>query len=363
MSKTRKPIAFDPNDPAVQVDAGFAAAQETVIREKPKTPRKSGIQAKEKAKPSTDNTISQISMMADDADDTRQLPATLETKRRRGVRWGTLLLSALGALVSFAAGLAITDLVESLFARADWLGWTALGLAAIAGIAFLMICMREIAALMRLRKISQLHDASARATRDKDIGEAKIVVATLKTIYAGRSDCSWGLARLNEAEEQVFDADDLLKVAERDLMKNLDVRAAQEIARAVRRVSVVTAVSPAALLDMGFVLVANISMLRKLAALYGGRPGAIGLFRLSRLVIAHLTVTGGIAIGDGLLQQVFGHGVAAKLSARLGEGVLNGLFTARIGLAALAVCRPLPFQTLAPPTIKELMSEVALPTK
>ncbi|MBZ0215233.1 MAG: DUF697 domain-containing protein, partial [Fimbriimonadaceae bacterium] len=68
-------------------------------------------------------------------------------------------------------------------------------------------------------------------------------------------------------------------------------------------------------------------------------------------------------VGDGLLQQVFGHGVAAKLSARLGSGVLNGLFTARIGLAALAISRPLPFQTLAPPTIKALMSEVALPTK
>ena len=62
-----------------------------------------------------------------------------------------------------------------------------------------------------------------------------------------------------------------------------------------------------------------------------------------RHVIAHLAVTGGIAAGDSLIQQMLGHGVAAKLSARLGEGVLNGLLTARLGLAAIDVARPLPF--------------------
>jgi putative membrane protein len=44
-----------------------------------------------------------------------------------------------------------------------------------------------------------------------------------------------------------------------------------------------------------------------------------------------------------VLQQIVGHGVAARLSARLGEGVLNGLLTARVGLSAMAVCRPTPF--------------------
>ena len=68
-----------------------------------------------------------------------------------------------------------------------------------------------------------------------------------------------------------------------------------------------------------------------------------------RHVIAHLTVTGGMAAGDSLVQQMLGHGVAAKLSARLGEGVLNGLLTARLGLAAIEVARPLPFAALPPP--------------
>jgi len=59
-----------------------------------------------------------------------------------------------------------------------------------------------------------------------------------------------------------------------------------------------------------------------------------------------------------LIQQVMGHGIAAKLSARLGEGVLNGLLTARLGLAAIEVARPLPFNALRAPTLADLAGDL-----
>jgi putative membrane protein len=70
------------------------------------------------------------------------------------------------------------------------------------------------------------------------------------------------------------------------------------------------------------------------------------LIRPLRHVIGHLAITGGMAVGDSLVQQMLGHGIAAKLSQRLGEGVVNGLLTARLGLAAIDVTRPLPFTAL-----------------
>jgi hypothetical protein len=69
-------------------------------------------------------------------------------------------------------------------------------------------------------------------------------------------------------------------------------------------------------------------------------PGFVGMARLGRAVLAHLAVTGTIAMGETLIQQIVGHGLAARLSARLGEGVVNGMMTARIGIAAMDVCRP-----------------------
>jgi putative membrane protein len=76
-------------------------------------------------------------------------------------------------------------------------------------------------------------------------------------------------------------------------------------------------------------------------------------------VIAHLAVTGSIAAGDSLVQQILGHGIASKLSARLGEGVVNGLMTARIGIAAMDLLRPLPFKALRRPGIGDFMGDLA----
>jgi putative membrane protein len=102
------------------------------------------------------------------------------------------------------------------------------------------------------------------------------------------------------------------------------------------------------------VLLNALGLIRRLAVLYGGRPGTLGLLKLFRRVVSHLAVTGGMAVTDSLVQQVIGHGLAAKLSARLGEGVLNGLLTARLGLLAIDLTRPLPFAELPRPALNEL---------
>ncbi|MFL4999478.1 MAG: TIGR01620 family protein, partial [Xanthobacteraceae bacterium] len=157
---------------------------------------------------------------------------------------------------------------------------------------------------------------------------------------------------------EIIDGADLVRLAERELMAPLDQDARRLVAAAAKRVSVVTAVSPRAAVDMAFVFITVIVLVRRLADLYGARPGALGLVRLLRLTITHLAVTGGMAASDSLIQQVLGHGVAAKVSARLGEGVLNGLLTARLGLAAIEVARPLPFAALPKPAIGDLAGDL-----
>ncbi len=82
------------------------------------------------------------------------------------------------------------------------------------------------------------------------------------------------------------------------------------------------------------------------------------MLRLMRDVLAHLAVTGSLAVGDGIVQQILGHGLASKLSARLGEGVVNGLMTARIGIAAMDLCRPLPFKSLKRPGIGDFIGDL-----
>ena len=46
-------------------------------------------------------------------------------------------------------------------------------------------------------------------------------------------------------------------------------------------------------------------------------------------------------------------------SARFGEGAVNGILTARIGLAARDVCRPIPQEPEAKETLTALIREIA----
>jgi putative membrane protein len=97
-----------------------------------------------------------------------------------------------------------------------------------------------------------------------------------------------------------------------------------------------------------------VRLVRRVAEIYGGRPGLLGLVKLARSIGAHIAITGGMAVGDSLLQQLVGHGIASRISARMGEGVLNGLLTARVGLSALAVCRPMPFSVDKAPGVSDV---------
>jgi putative membrane protein len=167
------------------------------------------------------------------------------------------------------------------------------------------------------------------------------------------------MSRLAEHEGDIMNSSELLCLAERTLVAPLDPVARGIVAASAKRVTVVTAVSPGALIDMLFVAGENLRMLRRLATLYGARPGTLSLLKLARMVVTHIVLTGGIALGDDVIQQLVGHGLTAKLSARLGEGLFNGALTTRIGLAAIDVCRPLPYLEAPRPKFRELVAEVA----
>ena len=148
-----------------------------------------------------------------------------------------------------------------------------------------------------------------------------------------------------------MDADALLALAERELLQPLDGLALKEVEAAARQVATVTALVPIALADVAAALTANLRMIRRIAEVYGGRAGTLGNWRLLKAVIGHLVATGAVAVGDDMIGSLAGGGVVAKLSRRFGEGVINGALTARVGVAAMEVCRPLAFAAVPRPSV------------
>jgi len=265
-------------------------------------------------------------------------------------------LWAFGAFFSFALSVAAWDFVTGLFAQNTVLGWIAFGLLGMAILAALLLAAREWAAYARLARLDTLRHSAVAALLAADLKQARLAVAALTRIYAARDDTAWGRARLAERAPEVMDADALLALAETELMAPLDARARLAVEGAARQVATVTALVPLALADVAVALYANLRMIRRIAEIYGGRSGALGSWGLMRRVFTYLLATGALALTDDLIGSVAGGGILSKLSRRFGEGVVNGALTARVGLAAMELCRPLPFNALPRPSTSGTLS-------
>jgi putative membrane protein len=286
------------------------------------------------------------------------VPNAVDFTAPRRFRWAGLMVSALFTLFTLWAGFATVELIESFFARNAVLGWVAFSIAALAAVAAAAIILREIFGLLQLRKIEQLQEHAARAINLDEQSAADIACRELKAMYAGRKDVAWGLQQFASHATDILDPKDRMNLADRLLLRPLDEAAHKIIARRARRVTLLTTVTPAATLDILFVAAQNLSMLRELAALYGGRPSTLATLKLAKMVATHLAVTGGLALSDNLIQHFVGKGLLGRLSARFGEGAVNGILTSRIGLAAADVCRPIPRAASSGETLTGLLREV-----
>jgi putative membrane protein len=282
-----------------------------------------------------------------------QAVAALARTRRSALT--RFALWAFGALFGFALSVAAYDFVTGLLARNVVLGWIAFALVAVAVVAGLVLALREWGAFLRLRRLDGLRAQAVEARMLADLKAARRVVAGLTGIYAARGDTAWGRARLAEREGEVMDADALLALAERELLTTLDAEARLVIEGAARQVATVTALVPLALADVATAAVANLRMIRRIAEIYGGRSGSFGSLKLLRRVFGSLVAAGALALTDDMIGSVAGGGVLSKLSRRFGEGVVNGALTARVGLAAMELCRPLPFVALERPAVSSLV--------
>jgi putative membrane protein len=331
MSEPRKPRVFDPGDPA--------------IVEEPPASAEPNADAQAAATPDANQTVR----------------PTLADLGQRGLRWGMVLASALAGAALLGAGAWFARLVSAALVREDWVGWTTLILLLVAALAALMLGLRELIGFSRLARLNRIRADIVSAIADRDLKRERKAALRLAALYARRPEQSWSVRRFREHARDVHDAGELLALADREMVAPLDREARRFITRAAKRVATVTAMSPMALIAVTYVAVENLRLLRALAALYGGRPGFFGLLRLAHLVFAHMLATGGIALTDDLLGQFLGQDILRRLSRRLGEGAFNGALTARIGIAATEVIRPLPYLATKPPRVRDVLGEVLKP--
>lgn len=276
----------------------------------------------------------------------------------RGFRFGGILLSAMAGLASLAAGLWFARFVSVALERQDWVGWVAFGLMMVIALALTAIVLRELIGFRRLARLAKLRAQVKSTLAAPDITAERAAADALIKHYRARPDLAWGLARVNDHRGDVLAPGELLRLTDREVFRPMDIEARRIILKSAKRVATVSALSPILWFAMGFVLVENVRMFRAIAGIYGGRPGVLGALRLARLVVGHVIATGGIAMTDDLLGQFVGQDVLRRLSRRLGEGAFNGALTARLGVVAAEVTRPLPYLDTEPLRVREIFNEL-----
>ncbi|KAB7610484.1 YcjF family protein [Amylibacter sp. SFDW26] len=288
-------------------------------------------------------------------------PAAMEAVARLAARKPSritrLFLWSVITLLGFVVSVAFWDFVTDLMMRNIWVGRAAFVLIGFVVLCLLMFAFRELAAFARLKRMDGLRAASLEVS---DLKQARGFSDRLKQLYKGRRDLRWAFTNLADRSSDVLDPDAYMALVETTVIEPLDAIAMKEIEAASRQVATATAIIPLALADVVVALTANVRMIRHIAEIYGGRSGTFGSWRLMKTVAGHLVATGAVAIGDDMISSIAGGSVLSKLSRRFGEGVINGALTARVGVAAMDVCRPMTFKNVKRPSVAAMMKNALI---
>lgn len=282
-------------------------------------------------------------------------PASQDRPRSKVGRW---LAGAVAALVLVALGFDTADLLNRAFATSLALGVLVALLVATAGGAALALLVNELRSLRRLRRIDAMRMDADRIVADPREGQAASFAGAVASLYAGRTDLAPSLARMRDQVTDAHDDAEIVRLLDREVLKPLDRTAYQLVLRASRDTAVATALSPAAVFDLAVVLWRNLKLVREVAALYGARPGYVGSLRLLRRMLANIAVAGVAESAHHVAVEALGGTLVAAVSARMGQGVINGLLTARIGLTAMHLCRPIAFAPEDRPSLNRIRKEL-----
>ncbi|RWH12533.1 MAG: TIGR01620 family protein, partial [Mesorhizobium sp.] len=127
-----------------------------------------------------------------DQPDIEQAPPPPATAPRRRSLLARLFFGAFGVLVSLAVGLWTDQLIRDLFARAEWLGWLAAGMAAIALLSLLIVLIREFLAIARLAEVEKLQRRAVDAVARDDPKAARALVDELSAFVAAKPETAAG---------------------------------------------------------------------------------------------------------------------------------------------------------------------------
>ena len=272
--------------------------------------------------------------------------------------WRRLLFGGGSLLLAGLLGVEAYDFVSDLFGRSIWLGSAFAVLLGATATGAVGLIGRELLSLRRLARAEHLRHEGERLLSSEVHGRAAPLIERIEQIYAGRTDLEAPLATFRRQTSDALSDGEHLRLFATVVLSPLDREAYRLVRRGARDIGALTALSPLGALDSVVVLARTLTMLRAVARLYGVRPAAASSATLLRRGLLNVLAAGVVELVSDSAVEAAGASILSVLSAKAGQGVLNGLLAAKIGLATMQLCRPLPFTQDQMPSLKQLRAEL-----
>lgn len=238
--------------------------------------------------------------------------------------------------------------------------WVALGTIAAGG---LVICagvgslVTEWHRLYRLRQRSQERDVARDLLHSHGLGKGREFCEKLAQ-QAGLDRSHPALQRWQASLHETQNDREMVLLYAKLVQPVLDAQARREISRYSAESALMIAVSPLALVDMAFIAWRNLRLINRIAGLYGIELGYFSRLRLFRLVLLNIAFAGATELVREVGMDWMSQDFAARLSTRAAQGIGAGLLTARLGIKAMELCRPLPWMEDDKPRLGDFRREL-----
>ena len=252
-------------------------------------------------------------------------------------------------LVGVAAGILGVSVVVQLgqWLYQSWVtqDWTALGMAIAGGliiVAGVGSVLTEWRRLYRLRERAEERDTARELLQSHGMGQGRVFCEKLAS-QSAMTNQHPAYQRWQATLHDSHNDREVIELYSKLVQPALDEQARKEISRSSAESALMIAVSPLAVVDMAFIAWRNIRLINRIAAIYGIELGYYSRIRLFRLVLINIAFAGASELVREVGMDWLSQDLAARLSTRAAQGIGAGLLTARLGIKAMELCRPLPW--------------------
>lgn len=201
---------------------------------------------------------------------------------------------------------------------------------------------KELWKLRKLRNHFSIQEEAELLVHSDSVGKGKVFcekVAEQSGVLAENPGFDRWQNSVNPAhsDAEILDMYDSMVVSQQDKL------ATKVVSQHATESAALVAVSPLAAADMLLVAWRNFKMIDNLSKVYGVELGYASRIKLLRAVFVNMAAAGASELAIDAGMDLMSMDLAGKVSARAGQGLGVGILTARLGLKAMALLRPLPW--------------------